>query len=59
MKRFGCTNKSCSKAPVEYNTNSLCEDWLSGCTVNVLVFGTSKSIKGCAMKKLSCGEYYE
>ncbi|CAD8049420.1 unnamed protein product [Paramecium sonneborni] len=59
MRRFGCIDKQCSKAPIEYNTNSKCEEWISNCTVNVLVFGSNKLLKGCTMKKSICEEYYE
>lgn len=57
IKRFGCTDKLCSKAPVVLNTNALCEDWLPECTVNILLFGKTKNVKGCTKKKASCGDY--
>ncbi|CAD8212293.1 unnamed protein product [Paramecium octaurelia] len=59
IKRFGCTEKQCSKAPATLNTNLLCEGWLANCTVNILVFGSVKSIRGCTKKKAQCNDYFD
>ncbi|CAD8091667.1 unnamed protein product [Paramecium primaurelia] len=50
----GCIEKTCNSAPRYYETNQECEEWLSFCTVHVVVLQNQKKMNGCEDKKNDC-----
>ncbi|CAD8205830.1 unnamed protein product [Paramecium pentaurelia] len=55
----GCIEKKCKTAPITYNTNQTCEEWLSYCTVNVQVLQNSNILIGCVNKQDKCEDALE
>ncbi|CAD8101281.1 unnamed protein product [Paramecium primaurelia] len=55
----GCIEKKCKTAPITYNTNQKCEEWLPYCTVNVQVLQNSKILIGCVNKYDKCEDALE
>ncbi|CAD8047534.1 unnamed protein product [Paramecium primaurelia] len=50
----GCIDKKCKTAPISYDSNEKCEQWLPYCTVNLQRLQNSYITVGCVDKQNKC-----